>query len=435
MSFQDFEEEENEIRDRILLRFKGKQITNMNLRDFYPEFKFRSVYGLRSSHIPLIKYMIPYEQVIVKVAPLESEKHFERVHGLKLEEFVEYVENDKILPLVCFPYGDYPQFFDRIFKLGHFPRTGRVRTYLDIKCQTREKEMREKLRKLIAGKDFSESISSYFREYPSRIKPRVLLEAFTSNIMDFERLGLSKLSEIILDLLEEDPNLAYSICQDYVSLLVVPVLEGLEGINTFSKEDFRRAKELHLKAWKIKSQTRTTKIKKGLINKIERFLGVDPSGLAYFLDEKLALPSPVQVTDGSKYLEIIEKNEEVKSFRHFLKEIKETKREEGAILRDLNMIADEVAQSIESDLRKMRVIAKWTGNLLFWGALLPTLGGPFVFQSNPMKLFFQITSAYIGTKHEQIKNFSNKVAGTFFKKFWKRPIPVIYWGKEFFKKT
>lgn len=433
MTFRSFKkfEEENKIRDIILSEFKEKEITNMSLRDFYPEFRFRGLYGLRSNYIPLVKYIIPYEQIIVKVAPLESERHFQKVHGLSLDEFIEYVKNKKILPLVCFPYGDYPKFFEKLFKLGHFPRTGRIRAYLDTKCQTSEKEIRQKLRKSLTGKNLSESISSYFRGYRSEIKPKLFLDAFTSNLMDLERLGLSKLREIIFALLDEDPNLGYSVCQDYVSLLVMPILESLEGINTFSKEDIQKAKELHLRAWEIRSQTQP--IKKSLVNKIERFLGVDPSGLAYFLDKKLTLPSPTQVTNGLKYLEIVEENKEVRSLRSFLRQIRKEEQEKGGILEDLNIISNEVAESIRSDLRKMRVIAKWTGNVLFWGALLPTLGGPFIVQSNPMKLFFQITSAYVAMKHEQIENFSNKIAGTFFKKFWKRPIPVIYWKKELSK--
>lgn len=406
-----------------------EKLDSISVANLYPEYKFSETYGLREHNIPLAKYLIIYEQVVFNVHPVANREVFEKVYGVSFEIFLGLVKAEKILPIICFPYQRFPKFFEELFRIGRFPRSGRLRTYLEIIGRKNKAPIEKRVEKIVHDKDFSQSIESLFSSYNGTESQKLdmFINSFSSDLYDFELLGMSDLINVIFEIAEKYPNEAHQITLNYCNCLGRPFFDNAGGINTFSDDTLRKAKESYLKTQNMALGVRGTILPSNSVNSIENFVGIDPTELIGFLDQTFNLDFPTASNSLVSMSEMLDSNAIVKELRTNLGSIR-IRKLSASSLSDFEKIGDEVCKLLKKDAKRLKLASTWTADTLLLGSIVPSIAGQLCFdKSFATILYGTLYPTLIATRYEVMKEFAQNFTGSVFEKLLSKPMATLYW--------
>ncbi|MFM2075296.1 MAG: hypothetical protein RJB34_1601 [Pseudomonadota bacterium] len=428
----DFHELEQEEQSRTLEIAKQQSMADLALVDvarLYPEYSFAETYGLHDHTVPLNKYLVLYEQVIFNVHPVASVEDFAEVYGISFENFLGLVRIKKVLPVICYPYARFPKFFEELFKTGDFPRSGRLRIYLELAGNRNKEKIETRVEKIVRDKDFSASIKRLLANYhgTENEKLELFINSFSSDLYDFELLGMHGLVEVILEIAGAYPNEAHRITLDYCNCLGRPFFDNAGGINTFSDQTLRKAKEGYLKTQKLALNVRNSSIPSKPIKTIENFVGVDPTELIGFLDQTFDLDFPTHSNSPISTSEMLDSNPVIQELRATLASIKLEKIGKNSIS-DFERISDEVCKLLKKDAKRLKLASTWTADTLLLGSILPSIAGQLYFDKSFTNILYgTVYPTLVGTRYDVMKEFAKSYTGEFFEKLLSKPMATLYW--------
>lgn len=400
----------------------------INLKDLYPEFEFADTYGLRDPSVPLINYQILYEQVIINIHPQATPKHFKIAYGITINEFIRQVKEKRILPVICYPYTQFPDFYKELFQLGPFPRSGRLRTYLEVIGNKDKAQIEESVCKIVDSNKLDSLGREIFRDFYGSAEEKVATfkNSFASDLYDFELLGMHELVDIILDIAERFPNEAYRITSEYCNCIGRPFFENAGGINTFTDETLLNAKKSYLKTKILSATDSCAGIQSPSARKIESFLGVNPVELINFLSDSVNFNLPTTSNNLDLLNKTLDKEPLISEMRKHIAKIKDSSFNNKTIS-DLSLLSSEISHLLKKDARKIQIMSKWSSSAVFIGSILPGIIGSEFVNNTYTKYLFNASLAYAGSNENKIKTVSGEFAGSMIGKIMKKPMATLYW--------
>jgi len=205
--------------------------------DFYPEFRLNNPYtSAWKWDIPVWVLLPYYSNIIVPIYPNYKEHEFKKRYGLNIDQLLGLEKEKKISIGLHLPQNNEEKISDYLMPLYQegidrnipvFQRTEAFMNFMD-ECTFRESLTEAKM--LFEGK---------FKELAILIEERetLLEQGAVFDYANLKCLGYSEITENIKNLSGFDPKLAWVALYPYITFLVNPLIESLNGVHIVSKED------------------------------------------------------------------------------------------------------------------------------------------------------------------------------------------------------
>lgn len=431
MAFQYLEDSENAKVQQLIKKFTNTSLTDIKIDDLYPEYDLNGLYGLKSDGLSMEQSFYAFEKLIVKVYPSSSKQEFELSNGLRFNDFIALIEEKKILPMVCYPYQNYPSFYNDLFSKSktHFPRTGRIRDLLHQRMGIQMKILEKKVKKICKDNEHrcQVIVEEYFKNY-SKQNTKLVAESFISDLIDLLLLNMDNTVEIILDIAEKiDIVIGFRFARGYAKLLARPLFENLQGINSFTDSDLKLAGELYLKNQEFRNFIGQVEYDR-IANKVELHMGINPGRYTKLSNDTFDLK--IQSTSIENKLNLITElsnRDETQELKKYLTKIKSKHFSDFNII-ELQKIAREINTFIERDAKRLKLYNQACEFKIHYGTILEDAIKNEAIHGTDLTSLSLSTISSFGI--ELLKGYANE------KEDWEKVISevkTIKFGNDFFK--